>query len=240
MSKTLVWGMIGLPPFKGLEVFVLPGPGYGQVVSLFCEAEAKAAKSPVEADLVVFLGGADVNPALYQEKPVEEVTYFDEGRDAREKEIFEACRAAGVPMFGICRGAQFLHVMNGGKLWQHVDNHLGNHLIYDIEEDVVVRSSSTHHQMMKYDDDIGMNLIAITEQAVAETVKNEEGIFRVEDDQIIEVEACYYSATKCFCLQGHPEYGPPEFTSWSFHKLHELITCDWSDDTPDKVYAALA
>ena len=240
MSKNMSWGMTNLPPFRGLKVFVLPGGGYASVVSLFCQMGAKKASSHLDADLVVFLGGSDVNPALYKENPVEEVTSWDPNRDAREQTIFHACKAKGIPMFGICRGAQFLHVMNGGRLWQHVDSHLGHHLIYDIEEDLVVQASSTHHQMMRYDDDIGINLIAITEEPIAGKVKAEEGEYDVADDAIIEVEACFYSSTKCLCIQGHPEYGPAEFTSWSFHKLHELMTCDWSEDTPDEVLKALA
>lgn len=240
MSKEMTWGMTCLPPLRDLLVHVLPGPGYASVVSLFCDAGAKKAKSHLDADLVVFLGGTDVSPSLYRENPVEEVTHTDPGRDARESTVFQACKTKGVAMMGICRGAQFLHVMNGGKLWQHVDNHTKPHLIYDVEEDLTVVTSSTHHQMMRYDDDIGMNLIAITEEAVATFVKSEEEKLDVDRDAIIEVEACFYSDTKCLCIQGHPEFGPPEFTSWSFHKLHELLTCDWSDETPQETLKALA
>lgn len=234
MSKTTGWGRTELPNLNGLKVFILPGPGFAQVTSLFCKAGAKKAKAYLDAELVVFLGGSDVSPRLYGEAPVPEVTFCDTQRDAREQTVFHACKTKRIPMFGICRGAQFLHVMNGGKLWQHVDNHLGHHLIYDVEEDVLLTTSSTHHQMMRYEDDIGMNILAITDAPVAKEVKAAEGTFNVEDQDIMEVEACFYSKTKTLCIQGHPEYGPDEFTSWSFHKLHELITCDWSDDTPKK------
>lgn len=239
MSKTMTWGMTCLPAFKDLKVFVLPGPGYAQIVSLFCQAGAKRAPSVQEAGLVVFLGGSDVNPKLYNENPVEEVVSWDSTRDARETSVFEVCKKNGIPMFGICRGAQFLHVMNGGSLWQHVDGHCnGNHLIYDVDEDLLVRSSSTHHQMMKYND--SMTLLAVTDEPVASFVKNEEEQLDVADAAVIEVEACFYDATKCLCVQGHPEYGPREFTSWSFHKLHELMHCNWMPDSPSEVLKALA
>lgn len=238
MSKSLTWGMTSLPSFRDLKVFVLPGPGYGAVSALFCEAGAKKAKSVNEADLVVFLGGADVNPALYGEKPVPAVISWDEGRDNREKTVYDYCVNHGIPMFGICRGAQFLHVMNGGTLWQHVDGHLGNHVIFDVEEDLLVTTSSTHHQMMKYNDT--MTLLAVTDENVSSFVQNEEGKFDTDTDNIIEVEACFYDTTKCLCVQGHPEYGSAEFTSWSFHKLQELLTCNWGLGNPDKVLKALA
>jgi gamma-glutamyl-gamma-aminobutyrate hydrolase PuuD len=238
MAKTMSWGMTALPSFRDLKVFICPGPGFGQVAALFCQAGAKKAKGYGNADLVVFLGGSDVNPKLYGQEAIPEVVSWDDGRDAREKGIFEFCESNGIAMFGICRGAQFLHVMNGGTLWQHVDNHVGHHLIYDIEDDVTVRASSTHHQMMKYNDE--MALLAITDEAVSSFVKDEEGKFDTDTDSIIEVEACFYENSKSLCIQGHPEYGPAEFTSWSFHKLHELINCDWMSDSPDEVLKAIS
>lgn len=238
MSKTMTWSETNLPNFNGLKVHVLPGGAYAQVVSLFCQAGAKRAKTLFDAELVVFLGGADVNPSLYGENPVEEVTHWDPVRDRRERAVFEHCRENRIPMFGICRGAQFLHVMNGGTLWQHVDNHAGNHLIYDIEEDVLVLSSSTHHQMMKYNDE--MVLLAVTDEPVASFVKNEEEQLEVDSASVIEVEACYYQETRSLCIQGHPEYGPDEFSAWSLHKLQELIMCDWQDVDTEKVLEALA
>jgi len=66
---------------------------------------------------VVFTGGADVSPFMYGEKKLS-VTCNDEHRDEQEKLFFE--RYTKVPKVGICRGGQFLNVMNGGKMWQHV------------------------------------------------------------------------------------------------------------------------
>ncbi len=235
MSKTVPYTKTDLPNLDGLSVFILPGPGYGLVASLFCQMNAKKAKSFGEADLVVFLGGADVSPCLYGEKPVEEVTYCDTKRDENEGDIYDFCVRKGTPMMGICRGAQFLHVMNGGRLWQHVDNHTAYHLIYDIDEDVTLRTSSTHHQMMKFNEK--MNLIACTPDPVASFFKNAEGI--TPNDNEIEVEACSYEDSLCFCVQGHPEFGPPEFTSWAFHKLNELLNNGF-ETSPETVYKQLA
>jgi gamma-glutamyl-gamma-aminobutyrate hydrolase PuuD len=50
-------------------------------------------------------------------------------------------------MAGICRGAQFLNVMAGGKMIQHVDSHGNYHSMTTIDgEEMEV--SSTHHQMI--------------------------------------------------------------------------------------------
>lgn len=229
MAKSITWSTTSLPSFRSLKVYVVPGPGYGQVSALFCKAGAKKAKTCNEAQLVVFLGGTDVNPALYGESACPEVVSFDQNRDARESAIFRFCVENKIPMMGICRGAQFLHVMNEGTLWQHVDGHAnGNHLIYDVEEGLLVRSSSTHHQMMKFNE--RMTLLACTDEPISTFVKNSKDQLNTDDDAVIEVEACFYETTRCLCIQGHPEYGPPEFTSWSFHKLHDLMTCNWVDN----------
>ena len=75
-----------------------------------------------DADLVQFCGGADVSPHLYNEERLE-TTYVDPERDAYEIAMFKLAFESGCAIAGICRGAQFVHVMNGGRLWQDVNNH---------------------------------------------------------------------------------------------------------------------
>ena len=77
-----------------------------------------------------------------------------------------------------------------------------------------------------------MTLLAVTNEPVASFAKNDETELTV-DQGFIEVEACAYEDSKCLCIQGHPEYGPPEFTSWCFHKLHDLLKIDF-ELTPKK------
>jgi hypothetical protein len=118
---TLGWGMHRIPDFKGLRALVLPGAFYGAIVGLMAESGCTKASSLDECDLVVFAGGADVNPALYNERAMA-CTTFSQSRDQEEVRVYHTARRLGLPMFGICRGAQFLHVMNGGQLWQNVNN----------------------------------------------------------------------------------------------------------------------
>jgi len=69
-------------------------------------------------DLVQFTGGEDVTPSLYGEQ-AHAATSCNPARDDREAKIFLSFKNK-VPMAGICRGAQFLNVMNKGSMWQHV------------------------------------------------------------------------------------------------------------------------
>src|SRR5258708_5997364 len=65
-------------------------------------------------DLILFAGGTDVNPKLYGEKQGTWTGRSDFQRDAFEQTVFEMY--PDNPKLGICRGSQFVNVMNGGKL----------------------------------------------------------------------------------------------------------------------------
>lgn len=103
-------------------------------------------------------------------------------------------------MLGICRGAQFLHVMNGGSLWQHLSNHTAPHGVIDVETGEIFAVSSTHHQAMRYSPE--MTLVCTTIEPIADAFYGEGRTERKTDE--IEVEAAVYHDTMTFCVQGHP------------------------------------
>lgn len=68
-------------------------------------------------DGVVVTGGHDVDPVLYaQESKV--LPHYDPDRDAFESAVIDDALARGLPLLGICRGAQLLNVRLGGDLHQ--------------------------------------------------------------------------------------------------------------------------
>jgi putative glutamine amidotransferase len=83
-------------------------------------------------DGLLLSGGGDVDPARYGAAPVPEVYGVDPGRDAFETALVLAAARAGLPVLGICRGAQVLNVALGGSLHQHVPAVTGqNHSVKD-------------------------------------------------------------------------------------------------------------
>jgi gamma-glutamyl-gamma-aminobutyrate hydrolase PuuD len=132
-------------------------------------------------------------------------------------------------MFGICRGAQLLHALNGGELWQHVQGHNGpDHVIYDIDEDVYVTATSYHHQMLALNDKI--EVIAVTKEQLGRTFMSDNMSITIGEQEVeLEIEAGSYAKTKCFFVQGHPEVGSVEYKSWTMWKLNELLLA-WKDD----------
>jgi gamma-glutamyl-gamma-aminobutyrate hydrolase PuuD len=220
-----------------MKAFVLPGAFYGSCVALMAEAGFQRATDVDEADVIVFIGGEDINPELYHEKK-HPTTYFTESRDFAELYYYQKALKARKPMFGICRGAQFLHAMNGGKLWQNVNNHGGrNHVIYDIEGDTYVEATSIHHQMLRFNND--MDLVAVCDEQIATSFESGDGehltVSKSDDGSYdgveLEIEAGAYNATQCFFVQGHPEIGNPEYRAWAMNRLYDYMM-SWAVDCP--------
>lgn len=78
------------------------------------EAEAYMA----HLDGVIFTGGSDINPLLYNEEPSMKLHQTKWERDQWEKRLFEACENNKKPMLAVCRGMQLINVLLGGKLYQ--------------------------------------------------------------------------------------------------------------------------
>lgn len=153
------------------------------------------------ATLVCFTGGADVSPHMYGDTPHHQ-THSDVVRDVKEERLYNECIKTNKPMVGICRGAQFLNVMNGGRMYQHVSQHTVSHDIIDIGSGDRVRVTSTHHQMMMP-----------TQDAILLAIANMNGrrewydgfVFQ-QDVSKEDIEVVFYPATKCLCFQPHPEF----------------------------------
>ena len=178
--------------------------GNGTIEKMFVDRGWKLTNYPFEADLVQFTGGEDVAPQLYGES-LHPKTYSGRARDTKEVYLFTILRRANKPMAGICRGAQFLNVMCGGKLYQHVDKHAiqGTHLmVTPMGESIPV--TSTHHQMMRPDYETCSVLGTAKEASFREYMIGDK-IIR-EDSIGADVEAVYYPRDRVICYQPHPEY----------------------------------
>ena len=163
--------------------------------------------------LAVFTGGEDVNPAFYGEERLSS-TYFSEARDAADYEAWVICQKHSIPTIGICRGAQFLNVMNGGALIQHADLHTRPHQIVvsykqlrDIYNHITV--SSTHHQIM-VPPKTGKILAYATHRKGNNEIHN------------LDPEVVFFPNTKSLCVQFHPERA--EVNSPESNLFQELLS----------------
>lgn len=163
-----------------------------------------------EADVLLLSGGEDVNPELYGEN-IGKYTYVNKKRDLFEINCYN--EYINKPKIGICRGAQLLTVLNGGKLIQDVTNHKREHYIrcFDLFKPLI--ASSDHHQMMwPWVSDNLFYLLAYSEGISSSHYLNGNdqnafneilsgGFLSIKEPEII-----YWPETKSLCIQGHPEW----------------------------------
>ncbi len=174
-----------------------------------CGAEVRFVKNVTEAllcDGLLFTGGSDITPSFYGEEKGEKCGKTNIKRDMIEKEIFDAFYKTEKPIFGICRGMQFINVCLGGSVYQDITDKQAekhkdslrffnnfhdvkiskNGLLYDVFENKEIAVNSTHHQAVKT---LGKNLKTAAESR----------------DGFVEA---YESISHPFCVgvQWHPEH----------------------------------
>lgn len=207
-------------PELWLEVFIQGADFDRSLVQMFAKARCFQAKRIEEADLVVFTGGPDVDPSIYNCKDIHPKTMIDKARDDRDMETFVMAQALGIPMVGICRGSQFLHTMMGGRLYQHVEGHLGPHSMIDSNtQRLIQRISSTHHQGIIYHKDMLVLGESLHKQNKRWIDSKTEGVSSHRD-----IEAYFYRKNCILGFQGHPEftsYG--QYSKWCMDKIDHYI-----------------
>jgi gamma-glutamyl-gamma-aminobutyrate hydrolase PuuD len=77
-------------------------------------------------DAVVLAGGPDVDPDRYGAAPHPRTGEPRPERDAAELAVLHQALERGIPVLGVCRGAQILNVGLGGTLVQHVPDAVGH------------------------------------------------------------------------------------------------------------------
>ena len=163
-------------------------------------------------DGLLLSGGADMDPDLYGEEPLNDSVKPLPERTAFEKPLFEAFLKRGKPIMGICRGSQLINVCMGGTLYQDLLEQKGwvhmngaiRHDVYAEEGSVLYKlfgkqfkTNSTHHQAVK---DLASGFHV--------TARSIEGI----------IEAYEHDTLPIIATQFHPE------------RLTGIL---WDDRTPD-------
>lgn len=159
---------------------------------------------------LVIWGGEDISTAFYNEDG-NKWTNADRRlsrRDVVEKAACEEAIANGIPIIGVCRGAQLLCALAGGKLVQHVDGHAGHgdHFV-DTDDGRRLVTTSLHHQMMWPYNGTEHKLIAWSSKNLSKIYAFGNG-----DTDVVraiehpEPEVVWFPKIKGLAIQGHPEF----------------------------------
>ena len=161
---------------------------------------------------LVLFGGEDISTCWYNEKPVYAHSFMGPStRERTEMGLVEECISRGIPILGICRGAQFMCAYLGGKVWQHVDNHAGHdHRMVCMATGDYYLTNSYHHQMMIPSPE--MELLFAVDEPLSPRKCGEQP--QMTDGH--EAEIVYHRGKNVLMIQGHPEWVD------EYHDLHKL------------------
>lgn len=158
-------------------------------------------------DALVIWGGGDISPTLYNSGVARWCGASAElsRNDKVESAAISAAITRGIPIIGVCRGAQLCCAMAGGKLIQHVDGHAGgNHEITDNKGNKHI-TTSVHHQMM-YPWDVDHELIAWSSSRRSRVYQTDLTDVDPVACEKVEPEIVWFPKIKALAIQGHPEF----------------------------------
>jgi len=171
-----------------VDIFVTPGAFYQSIIDKVIISGNEVAEDYTEADMIIFSGGEDISPSIYNEE--NRHSYFNPERDMYEINVYKHAISNGLPMLGICRGHQLLLALNGAKLVQDISielgfSHPGFHKIEveKLNSIIPVYVNSLHHQgVLVKDIPDTFELVAYEPNTmIAEATYNETlGIFTVQ------------------------------------------------------------
>lgn len=215
------------------KVYVVEGNF--QIANMFMmEAAFKLASKLRHSDIIVFPGGPDVNPELYKQD-MHPTTYCDHRRDDVFLSVWDKVKTHDYLKIGICGGGQFLNVMNGGQMFQNVDNHTRLHTMkytsVTFQPGGPVPSTgmctdfyvtSTHHQMMiPYKD---AEIWGFANQSTFRDKTLDEKRKSDFDAEGPDIEILWYEKTRSLCFQPHPEYNSVDTKRLFFKCVNRILS----------------
>jgi putative glutamine amidotransferase len=145
-------------------------------------------------DGLVLAGGEDIDPGIYGGVAAEASVLPDRERDDYELELLAAACARGLPVLGVCRGAQLINVAAGGTLIGHlagpsaqmhtsldVPHGRHRHLVATAAGSLIRRLkgeqasvNSLHHQAVDRPG-AGLRITAVAPDGTPEAIESEDG-----------------------------------------------------------------
>ena len=178
---------------------------------------------PINTTALVIWGGDDISPTIYGHDPA--FKYTDARinltqRDFLEVQLAQDAIKKGIPIIGICRGAQLMCALSGGTLIQHVTGHglwKGHKIV--TKDGLTVYSNSVHHQMMN-PFKVDHEMIAWCPERLSMKYIGSANKEIDKNEIPVEPEIVWFPQTHALCIQGHPEFSS---ATTSFIKLCQKL-----------------
>lgn len=209
----------------GYSDYGAPANGIGPFDQVYDQGlNLKYQDSLSHVDAIVLWGGEDISPSLYKEQRISNSgPQIPSPRDVFEWHLMREAVKKGLPIIGVCAGAQRACAFAGGKLIQHVNGHvgMGDHML-TTKDGELVWGNSCHHQMM-YPYDVQHELLAWCDKPLSDVYLPEDKYYTAAMDKQTEKEAevVYYTDIHALAVQGHPEWLLPshEFNVWFMNQV---------------------
>ncbi len=160
-------------------------------------------------DGVLLSGGDDIDGAYFGEDNIPDLTSLNEQRDYYEFAMLRTAIDRGLPILGICRGAQVINVALGGSIYQDLPSMYGSeellpHSILTNKHlavhDIKIEEGSQLHSIL------GCSTMGVNSrhhQAIKDVAPTLKSVAHSSDGVIEGVEGC--APLKIIALQCHPE-----------------------------------
>ncbi len=170
-----------------------------------CHLTPDQPDSPAALDGIVISGGDDIDANLYM-PDAPDIAPADPQRDAFEIECLKRAIEGGLPIIGICRGAQLLNVVLGGNLHadlRRIREHTSNRRTPFASKDLLVEPDTRLEAVLNTRK---TRINSLHHQAIADLGKDLKVSGRDRDGIVQAVE--HTGSHFMLGVQWHPEYLP--------------------------------
>ena len=208
-NKSEAWSPVAFGQSRTFVDCVLQAGGLPLLLPLTANKELLQQLSSL-LDGLLLSGGNDLNPALYNQKPLTTASDHSDLRDTTEMALLRYSLSSNKPILGICRGMQLLNVYFDGDLHQTLNNDTPGNLDHDASTKLKTLEDTTHTLRLKPgsslaqivgSENIGAN--AHHHQAINALGKGVEAVAWAEDGVIEGIELPGYAYA--LGVQTHPE-----------------------------------
>ncbi len=178
----------------------------GGVPILIAPGEPRWETALESVDALILTGGGDIDPIRYAGRRHDTNYGIDSERDVLELALGSRVVESGLPTLGICRGAQILNVVQGGRLIEHIPDELGDSVLHRAPPREPIRHSVQIKSSSKLAGILGLEELHVTSwhhQALRGVAKGLEAVAHAPDGTIEAVEMPEHPWL--IAVQWHPE-----------------------------------